>query len=453
MKKKIAFICSSCGNQELAWSGKCSACDQWGTIEEIELDKKKSNKQINIGSGKKALRLKDISLGEEDRWKSSVREFDRVLGNGLVKDSVTILTASPGAGKSTLLLEMSKSYASKGLKVLYASGEESDKQIRSRAERIMKEIPDGIWLISTSILDEVIFEAKAIGADIVMVDSIQTFALADLESRPGSPSQTLEGTAALVDLAKSSDKSRAVIMIGHMTKKDEMAGLRTLEHMVDTVLYLSNDLDEDLRLLSSSKNRFGRSGEIGLFKMQEDGIKEVSNPSEEFITKRDEDVVGSAVTMVKEGSRHMAVEIESLISQSFQAYPTRISQSMSKDRLNTLIAILEERSGFKMEDKNVILKTTGGLKLLGQDSDLACMMSISSSYKSQAIPQNIGFLGEVGLTGELRPVKQLEQRIEELERLGYEKVFCGGKDLTKNFNDIEVLRANHVNEVLKKVFL
>ena len=320
------------------------------------------------------------------------------MGGGLVRDSVSILTARPGAGKSTLLLQLSKSYADEGLKVLYVSGEESESQIKSRSQRIMKDEPKNLWILSTNSMDLAIKEIRATGADIVILDSIQTFSLQEFDNKQGSPTQTIEVAGKAVDLAKNPEKKRAFIMVGHMTKTGEMAGLRTLEHLVDTVLILDGSPDEDLRVLTSSKNRFGRTGEIGLFSMDEEGLIEITNPSEYFITQRDSEIEGSAISVTKEGSRLLEVEIESLVSKSFMPYPQRIGDSLRRDDLNTLISILQERAGLNLFDMNVIIKTTGGLKLSEPAVNLAIIMSIASSYLKKPISDKVVFLSLIHIS-------------------------------------------------------
>lgn len=452
MKKKTRYECSSCGHIVPGWIGKCPVCDEWGTIEEVEIVESKHSTRKNINV--KASRLSEVNINTSSKYISGIEEFNRVIGGGLVKDSVSILTAKPGSGKSTLLLELSNDFAGSGLKVLYISGEESESQIKSRANRIMDEIPANIWLLSTNSLDKAVQIIEKIDPDIIFIDSIQTFTLDEFNSKQGSPVQTVECTGKLIEIAKNPNNPRAVIMVGHMTKADEMAGLRTLEHMVDTVIILESDFSDDLRLLYTSKNRFGRTGEIGLFKMQENGIKQVENPSEEFITKRDSDIAGSAIAVAKEGSRYIAVEIESLVSSSFQPYPIRIADSLNKDRLNTIIAILEQRAGIKLYDKNVIIKTTGGLSLKKQDSDLAILMSIASSVTNKPIDNRTAFIAEVGLTGELKPVKQLEQRIMELERLGYNKAYCSElTDIKSQYNNFLIVKKSHISEVISEVLI
>lgn len=451
-KKKTLYRCSECNYETVSWTGKCPSCQNWGTLEEVETAVAASSSSARAGKKSKALSLKEIQVDDKHRVETGISELDRVLGGGLVRDSVTILTARPGAGKSTLFLELSYVLGKKGLKILYLSGEESQSQIKSRAKRIMKEIPDNIWIVSTTSMDEGVVHIEEIDPDLILLDSIQTFTLQEHSSRPGSPVQTVECANKLVEIAKDSRRPRAVMMIGHMTKADEMAGLRTLEHLVDTVLYLEGESDDPLRTILSTKNRFGRTGEIGLFEMVEEGLKEIKDPSEFFLTNRKEPVPGSAIAMIKEGSRMMAVEVESLISTSFMPYPTRIGDSLRKDQLNTLISILEERGGIKLFDKNVILKTTGGLRLSEQSVNLAIIMSIVSAYYNKGIPDETVFVSEVGLTGELKKAPQIESRIRELDRLGYKKIYTYPFDKEIETENLEIVKCSTLKEVMSKVF-
>lgn len=454
MKKKTIYKCKECGYESITWAGKCPNCNAWGSLKEEAVVEAKKGNAVSKDSVnyKKAKKLKDIKLDSSKRILMNINELNRVLGGGLVRDSVTILTARPGAGKSTLLLEMADDLSSLGIKVLYISGEESESQIKARAMRTMKKIPDNIWIVSTTSMDMALENISDINPDIIFLDSIQTFTLSEYTSRAGSPVQTIECANKLVDIAKNIENPKAVVMVGHMTKADEMAGLRTLEHLVDTVLYLEGEIDESLRVLMSTKNRFGRTGEIGLFNMDEDGIKEITDISGYFVTEREIAVPGSALSMIKEGSRMMVVEIESLVSKSFTPYPTRIGDTLRKDQLNTLISILEERGNMNLFDKNVILKTTGGLKLSEQSVNLAIIMSIVSAIKKIGIDSRTVFIAEVGLTGELKRVPQLENRLMELSRLGYKEVYTGKLNIDKSKYDIKINECNTLLDVINKVF-
>lgn len=450
-KIKKAYQCTNCGHSQGVWAGQCPSCKKWGSLVEVVV-KEEKNQNI-IFEENKAKKLKSIEVNKDLRIKSTYKEFDRVMGDGLIRDSVSILTARPGAGKSTLLLQLSKSYADMGLKVLYVSGEESESQIKSRADRIMAKLPENVWILSTNSMDQAISEIKKIDADIVFLDSIQTFSLREFDNKQGSPTQTIEVANKAVEIAKDPKKKRAIIMIGHMTKANEMAGLRTLEHLVDTVLILDGESDEDLRILTTSKNRFGRTGEIGLFSMTEDGLLEISNPSQYFISQRDNDVEGSAIAVTKEASRLLEVEIESLVSKSFLPYPQRIGDSLRKDELNTLISILQERAGLNLFDYNVIIKTTGGLKLSEPSVNLAIMVSIASSFLKKSVSDKTVFIAEVGLTGELKKVPQIRQRLKELERLGYEKCFIAKNSLdVSEFKSLKVIELANIREVLEALF-
>lgn len=458
MKEKVIYRCSKCGNESLRWMGRCSECDSWNSFEEVILDPKdKTNKR----EGRQMERIPPVKLATVDvdtshRIITGIDEFNRVLGGGIVKDSVTILAARPGAGKSTLLLEISNDVANNGYTVLYASGEESETQISNRANRILDEIPKNIWILSDTNMDNVLKSIEEIDPDVIIVDSIQTFSLREFNSRAGSPIQSIECANALVEMAKNKNRPRAVIMVGHMTKANEMAGLRTLEHLVDTVLYLEGESDEELRTLMATKNRFGRTGEIGLFSMEDRGMVPIDNPSEFFISKRDKgDIVpGSALSVIKEGSRLIVLEIESLVSRSFTPYPSRIGECLRKDQLNTLVSILEERGNIGLHDKNVVIKATGGLKLSEQSVNLAIIMSIVSSVYNKGISNDIVFIAEVGLTGELKRVPSIEGRIKELDRMGFRKVYIpkGGLKRKVKFDNIEIIELRTLQEVINHVF-
>ncbi|EHR35856.1 DNA repair protein RadA [Helcococcus kunzii] len=454
MKLKTIYRCTECGAEHIAWAGKCSSCGSWNTlVEEVVEKNPKSKSQTLNRVSKKSNRLKSVSSDTSERILTGINEFDRTIGGGIVQDSVSILTAKPGAGKSTLLLEISYNLAKSGKKILYISGEESESQIKNRANRIMDDIPEDIYIISTNSMDLAIEEIKDINPDVIFLDSIQTLALSEYSQRPGTPTQTIECANAIVDICKDSNNPKAAILVGHMTKSGEMAGLMTLEHLVDTVLVLENQDDTQLRVLRTTKNRFGYTGEIGLFDMVESGLKEVLNPSEYFITPRQKPVEGSALAVIKEGSRILTVEVESLVSPSFTPYPIRIGDSLRKDQLNTLISILEQRVGFGLYDKNVILKTTGGLKLSEQAVNLAIIMSIVSSLKKIGIDNHTVFIAEVGLTGELKRVPDIEKRLLELDRLGFTKAYIakGNYDLSK-LQNLEVKQLYNINEVIKDVF-
>jgi DNA repair protein RadA/Sms len=359
-------------------------------------------------------------------------------------------------GKSTLLLQLANSLSLKGYKILYASGEESNSQIKNRADRTVKELADNFWVVSDTKLDEILQHIETVDADIIILDSIQTFTLEEYSSsRAGSPTQVIECATALKDKAKNPDRPRAVFLVGQMTKADEMAGPRILEHLVDTVLYIEGEDGEELKHLISKKNRYGDTSESGLFRMSEIGMEEITDPSEFFMTKREELVPGSALAVIKDGTRPIVVEVESLVSKSFTPYPSRLSECFArKEQLGTLISILEERGGVGLYDKNVIIKATGGLKLTETSVNLAVVMSIASSALKQGISTDTVFIGELGLTGELKKVPSLEQRLKEVDRMGFKKAYIPMNCFKTGvkFKNIKLIPCKKLTDVIEKEF-
>lgn len=453
MKIKTIYQCTECGYKSPKWSGKCPNCGEWNSFRETEERKE--------GKGTAAVkpslsRLKEVQTGNDQRLLTGITEFDRVMGGGIVRDSVTIITSPPGGGKSTLSLMAASALAKQDYRILYASGEESDSQIKNRAERILERIEENIWILADTSMDAVLAAIGEIDADLIILDSIQTFTLAEfLPSRAGNPTQTMECASALVQQAKNKARPRAALVIGQMNKSDEIAGLRALEHLVDTVLVLEGEGADELRCLVATKNRFGSTGEMGFFTMTETGLASIDNPSEYFVTKRRKGdmVSGSAITVLKEGSRPVIAEIESLVSASFTPYPSRISEAMKKDTLNTLLSILEQRGGIKLYDKNVVMKTTGGLYLKEQAVNLAALMSIASSYYDRSIPADWAFIADVGLTGELKRVPSMESRVKELDRMGFAKVFIPAGGMRQiPLERMEVVEVKSLSQLLGMVF-
>ena len=356
------------------------------------------------------------------------------------------------SGKSTLTLAIAAEIAKQGKKVLYATGEESDSQIKNRADRILEQINENIWIIADTSLNNVLAAITEIDADLIIVDSIQTFTLDEfLPARAGNPTQTMECANVLVQCAKNKERQRAIILIGQMNKNDEMAGLRSLEHLVDTVLFMEGNHEEELRSITATKNRFGSTGEMGFFTMTEKGLISIDNPSEYFITKREKNEVvsGSTITVIREGSRPVISEIESLVSNSFTPYPSRICEAMKKDQMNTLISILEQKGKISLYDKNVVIKTTGGIKLKEQAVNLAVIMCIASSVYNKAIPWDYAFIADVGLTGELKKVPSMESRVKELDRMGFVKVFIPQNSMRKiALQNIEVIECKTLIQVI-----
>ena len=457
-KDKIIYVCKECGSHAPKWMGKCNDCGAWNSYEEklIKAASAKSNTLNSMVTATKPTKLKAVVQSSSDRIITGVSEFDRVMGGGIVRDSVTIMSAPPGAGKSTLLLQLANSLSLKEYKILYASGEESKSQIKNRADRTVKEIADNFWVVSDTKLDEILQHIETVDADLIILDSIQTFTLDEYSSsRAGSPTQVIECATALKDIAKNPDRPRAVILVGQMTKADEMAGPRILEHLVDTVLYLEGEDGEELKHLVSKKNRFGNTEESGMFRLSDVGMEEITDPSEFFMTKRDELVPGSALAVIKDGTRPIVVEIESLVSKSFTPYPSRLSECFArKEQLGTLISILEERGGIGLYDKNVIIKATGGLKLTETSVNLAVVMSIASSSLNHGIATDTVFIGELGLTGELKKVPSLEQRLKEVDRMGFKKAYIPQNCLKTGikFKNLKVIPCKKLTDVITKEF-
>lgn len=458
MKKRIIHICEECGYESIGYIGKCPGCNAWGSLKETEIQEKKvAGKSTAKRVEKKPIkRLQDIVSTNSDRIVTTINEFNRVMGGGIVKDSITILAAKPGAGKSTLLLQVANDLAMLDYKVLYATGEESESQIKNRADRIIKKVHGNVWVMSDNSMDNVLETIEEVDPDLIIIDSIQTFTLAEFSSsRAGSPTQTMECANALVDIGKSQNRPRAIIMIGQMTKEDEIAGVRALEHLVDSVLIIEGESGEELRTLLTTKNRYGSTGEMGFFYITDKGMVSIDNPSEYFMTSREQDNImpGSSITVVREGTRPIILEIESLVSESFTPYPSRISECLKREQLNTLVSILEQRGGIKLYDKNVVIKTTGGIKLKEQASNLSVIMSIVSSVKHKGILNDTVFIADVGLTGELKRVPSLEVRLKELDRMGYKCAYVApnsGKGIKTN--KLKIIELETLKDVINHVF-
>lgn len=447
MKKKTLYKCSSCGYTSNGFFGKCPGCGEWNTLVEVDETPKSSKLSEKVENAKP---LGEIQARGSERVLTGIEEFNRVMGGGIVKDSISIITAKPGAGKSTLLLQVANDLATKGLKILYASGEESESQIRSRADRILDKISDNLFVYSTNIMDYCLEEIERIDPDFIIIDSIQTFILKEIQSRPATPTQVMECAHKMVEVAKGS-RPRMVFLVGQMTKEDELAGVRALEHLVDTVILLESENNEQLRSLVATKNRYGSTGEMGFFIMDEKGLVSLDNPSEYFMTERKqgEELPGSALSVVKEGTRPIILEIEALTSTSFLPYPSRISECMRREHLNTLISILEQRAKLKLMDKNVVIKTTGGIKLKETASNLAVMISIFSSLKNIAIDTSTIFIADVGLTGELKGVPSLDERLREAERMGFKRAFIA--PIKHKKTKLEIVECKTISEVINKL--
>lgn len=450
MKKNSLYICTNCNYETTGYFGKCPSCGSWGTLKEkenSELEIKNTRARHSINSSKK---LKDISVSDNSRIQSDIGELNRVLGNGIVRDSVTILTAKPGAGKSTLLLQLSEDLGSKGLKVLYASGEESETQIRNRADRL-KVKSENIWILSTNSINDIKGEIRNIDPDIIIYDSIQTIIDDSLTQKSGSPTQINEVSNKIVEFSKYDNKKRASFIVGQMTKADELAGVRTLEHLVDCVMVLETGESDQIRTLYSTKNRYGNTGEVGFFEMTENGLISIDNPSEFFVS-HNKDLYGKALSILKHGSRYIVSEVESLVSRSYFPYPQRISQSVKKDNLNIIASVIEETGGIPLEDKNIILKTTGGAKIDDVSADLSIAMSIISSYYKKPLDNNVIFCGEVGLTGEIKKVQNIKARINEASRMGYKTIVVSSSQYIEKKEKMKVIKVEKLKDVISLFF-
>jgi DNA repair protein RadA/Sms len=450
---KTMYVCSKCGYKTGRWAGKCSNCGEWNTLEEFVETKTPvaSFATTNLTSGRK---LKTVSTSKDDRILTGISEFDRVVGGGLVTDSFNLLSAPPGCGKSTLAIMVADRMISLGYNVLYASGEESASQIKNRAARLGLKHTDEMYISDSSNLDFAIDEIKKYDIDFIVLDSIQTFYLNEfLPSKQGNPTQTNGVVSALKDICKQSDKKRCVLAISQMNKKEEIAGYNSIPHIVDACLYLEGDDSDPLRILHATKNRFGDVEEAGFFYMRADGLQEVNDISNYFITKRNYDVVGVAITGVREANRYAMCEVEALTPKSFTSFPSRIGTNVKKDDLNILVSILEQRANMVMADKSVIIKTSGNINLRNTSSNIAILMAIVSSYYNKSISGDVLFYGDVSLTGELKKCPNLESFANEADRLGYRKLYVArGAKPQKNYKNLEILEFDTISQLIKHLF-
>lgn len=420
-KVKTSFFCQNCGNQYAKWQGQCTACKEWNTIVEelVQKPDKTSWKTPSNGEKRtaKPLRVQEIDATQEMRLQSGNSEFDRVLGGGIVPGSVVLLGGEPGIGKSTLLLQIALHI---NAKTLYVSGEESQKQIKMRADRIDPK-SDQCFILTETRTQNIFKQIENLEPQLVVIDSIQTLHSDYIESSPGSISQIKECTSELIKFAK--ETHTPVLLIGHITKDGHIAGPKILEHMVDTVLQFEGDRNHVFRILRSNKNRFGSTNELGIYEMQGSGLREVSNPSEVLISKKDEELSGNAVAVTLEGMRPLLIEIQALVSTAVYGTPQRSANGFNVKRLNMLLAVLEKRAGFRLAAKDVFLNITGGISVDDPAIDLAVIAAILSSNEDSPISKDYCFAAEIGLSGEIRPVQRIDQRILEAEKLGYSTIF------------------------------
>jgi DNA repair protein RadA/Sms len=451
-KAKTTFYCQNCGTQHSKWQGQCSACKEWNTlVEEViqtpdKIDwKSPTTKEVKKTS--KPLKIADIKVSTETRLKTNNSELDRVLGGGIVPGSLTLLGGEPGIGKSTLLLQISLHLSHK---TLYVSGEESQQQIKMRAERINPN-PANCYILTETKTQNIFKQIEALQPEIVIVDSIQTLHSDYIESSPGSISQVRECTAELIKFAK--ETGVPVILIGHITKEGSIAGPKVLEHMVDTVLQFEGDRNHVYRILRANKNRFGSTHELGIYEMLGSGLREVSNPSEILISKNDEGLSGTAISATLEGMRPLMIEIQALVSSAVYGTPQRSTTGYNAKRLNMLLAVLEKRAGFRLGAKDVFLNVTGGITVDDPAIDLAVIAAILSSNEDIAIAKDICFAAEIGLAGEIRAVTRAEQRIIEAEKLGFSTIMISTQTkLPKTNYAIKIQKVAKIEDVVAYLF-
>tara|TARA_B100001109_G_scaffold253657_1_gene251784 strand:- start:12107 stop:13465 length:1359 start_codon:yes stop_codon:yes gene_type:complete len=450
-KLKKAFFCQNCGAQASKWVGKCPSCGEWNTYVEEVIESKSTSSGSKTASRKaKPIAIQEVKANAEVRYRTPNQELNRVLGGGLIPGALHLFGGEPGIGKSTLLLQMALSWS--GIKVLYISGEESEQQIKMRAERIGIQNEQCFLLAETSV-QSILQHLENEEADVVVIDSIQTLHSSVIESSPGSVSQIRECSASMMRFAK--ETATPVFLVGHINKEGSIAGPKVLEHMVDVVLQFEGDQNHMYRILRTSKNRFGPTNELGIFEMHSFGLREVENPSEILISNRDEELSGSAIAASLEGIRPILIEIQALVSSAAYGTPQRSATGYDTRRLNMLLAVLEKRCGFRLASKDVFLNLAGGIKVEDPALDLAIVSSILSSNEDIPIPSKYCFAAEVGLSGEIRPVNKIDQRIQEAQKLGFSKIFLSKYNLKGlDFKDysIEIIPLGKVDEMFKELF-
>lgn len=455
-KTKTAFFCSSCGQESAKWVGKCPSCSEWNTfVEEVivrgtEKPSTEWKEYSGLGGGLKTISLQDVTSGEEKRIITEDAELNRALGGGIVAGSIVLVAGEPGIGKSTLFLQASLQL--QNIVTLYISGEESEQQIKMRADRL--QIQNNKFFLLTATNTQTIFkEIKKLKPQLVIVDSVQTLQSPYVESAPGSVSQIRESAAEFQRFAK--ETGTPVFLIGHITKDGSIAGPKILEHIVDTVLQFEGDHHYAYRILRTLKNRFGSTSELGIYEMTGEGMRQVSNPSEILITQKEDQLSGVAIAATMEGIRPLLIEVQALVTQSVYGTPQRTNTGFDLRRLQLLLAVLEKRGGFHFGVKDVFINIAGGIKVEDPSIDLSVLSALLSSYEDVAIPMHTCFAGEVGLSGEIRAVNRIEQRIAEAEKLGFEKIIVSKynlKGIGKNKQNIEVVPLGKVEELYKYLF-
>ena len=449
-KVKTSFFCQSCGSQHTQWQGQCNSCKQWNTLTEEVVNKpdkknwSRNNKVITISKPQK---INQIEISSESRIKTSDAELNRVLGGGIIPGALMLLGGEPGIGKSTLLLQIAMTM---NFKVLYVSGEESQRQIKIRSNR-MDINSDQCYILSETKTQNIFSQIEILAPELVIIDSVQTLHTDFIDTSPGSVSQIKESTIEFIKFAKETHVP--VFLVGHITKDGQIAGPKILEHMVDVVLNFEGDRNHIYRILRTQKNRFGPTSEIGIYEMQTKGLRSVSNPSELLISEKDGNMSGHAIAATIEGIRPLMIEIQALVSTAVYGTPQRTTSGYNTKRLNMLLAVLEKRAGFALGTKDVFINITGGITVADPAIDLAVIAAILSSYHDIDLSENFCFAAEVGLSGEIRPVPKTEQRINEASKLGFETIVISKfAKIEKQDKNIKVLAVSKIEALIKKLF-
>jgi DNA repair protein RadA/Sms len=453
-KVKTQFLCSECGYVSPKFLGRCPNCGRWNTLVEERISEPKNERKSRVsfeGKSSKPQLISEVKMHEEPRVKTGMEELNRVLGGGVVDGSLVLIGGDPGIGKSTLLLQLSGQLAATDRDVLYVSGEESASQIKMRAERLQVN-SERFYLYPETDMSNIRAVIEELHPQYVIIDSVQTMQEPDIDSAVGSVSQIREITAELMQIAKTNNIT--IFIVGHVTKGGAIAGPKILEHMVDTVLYFEGDLHHTYRILRAVKNRFGSTNELGIFEMREEGLREVANPSEIFLEERLQDANGSAIVVSMEGTRPILVEIQALITPTIFGNAQRTASGLDRNRVSLIMAVLEKRANLTLQNQDAYLKAAGGVKLDEPAIDLAIAMSIVSSFKNQGTRPTDSFVGEIGLTGEIRRVNRIEQRVAEAQKLGFQRILIPKNNL-KGWNPpkgIEVVGVTTITDAIRKAF-
>ena len=454
IKTKSIYVCTSCGADSVKWIGKCPACGEWNTYVEEVIKKEAAGHRSVLGVGRSGVKvqlLRDVTAVEETRLDMCDAEFNRVLGGGLVKGSLVLIGGEPGIGKSTLVLQTVLKL--KQLRTMYVSGEESAQQLKLRADRLAGEgsSMDHCYILCETNLEQIFVQAQNLQPDLLIVDSIQTLFTEHIDSSPGSITQVRECSASILKYAK--ETGTPVLLIGHINKEGSIAGPKVLEHIVDTVLQFEGDQHYMYRILRSIKNRFGSTSELGIYEMRQSGLRQVNNPSELLLTENHDGLSGVAIAAAIEGARPLLIETQSLVSSAVYGNPQRSATGFDIRRMNMLLAVLEKRAGFKLAQKDVFLNIAGGLRVNDPAIDLSVVSAVLSSSLDISIDRSVCLSGEVGLSGEIRPVTRIEQRIQEAEKLGFSRIIIPQmKGVGEQKSGIKIIKVRKVDEAFRELF-